>query len=263
VPYKFCSLLLVSITLVLLAKGQPDTIPVRLSGRVFSSDSLQAAPYVHVINLRTGKGTVAGVDGAFLQLCLGGDSLLFRCMGFDDAIWEVPRNLPSTMAHFDIKIHPGNIELEVIDIIALTRQSQFKYDFIHLKPDKNAWENQFIIPGVTRKQYVWIGENEKINPKSSFTGPVSALYYKYSSEGKSLQKLADLKNNEERQRIIDSKYSMKLLGEFTGYTGDKLIAFFVYLHFTDDYIFETNLYSIYTQISYKTKQFEYTYTEGK
>ncbi len=239
--------------------AQPDTIPVRLSGRVFSTDSLQPAPYVHVINLSTGKGTVANADGQFKQLCLAGDSLLFKCMGFSDVIWVVPPDLPSKMAHFDIKMEPGSIQLEVIEIIALSRQNQFRHDFINLKPDKNAWENQLIIPGVTRKKYEWMQPDEKFNPKATFTGPLSALYYKFSREGQSLMKLAELKNNEGRQRIIDSKFNMQLLSEFTGYSGDKLIAFFVYLHFTDDYIFETNLYTIYTEISYKVKQFEVSY----
>lgn len=257
--------LLLTITLVLTTltsgKAQTDSLEIRLAGIIQATDSARETPFVHIINVRTGKGVISDSLGIFKIKLMKNDTLLFRCLGFDDSFITLPDSLVSTICFLEVILSPVSYQLDVVDIYSLSRANQFRYDFIHLPPDKNAWERQIIIPGVTRDKYQWIRKNEKFNPKKTFNGPISALYFKFSNEGKSLMKLAELLEEDEKLAIIHEKFNKTLLAEFTQYSGEKLNQFYLYLNFSQNYLLESNGYDIFLRVKAKMTDFEKTWIE--
>jgi hypothetical protein len=241
------------------AYGQSDSVSIRLAGIVYTADTTEKAPYVHIINLRTGTGTISDSMGIFKIKLLKSDTLLIRCIGFTNRTLTLPDSLKSTICFMQIELSPKSYELNVVDIFALTRESQFRHDFINLKPNKNTWGMQLIIPGVTRDKYQFIREDEKFNPKQTYDGPISALYFAFSDKGKSLRKLAQLLEEEEIAQVVEKKYTKEELSRFTGFSGDKLDSFYNYLNFTNSYLFNTPTYEIYLEVKQNIPEFEIMY----
>lgn len=239
--------------------AQTDTLVVRVSGRVRSGSPDAGLAYVHVVNQRTGSGTITDTLGLFHMRIRSNDTLIFKSLGFEDKRLVLNDSLNSNLLFVEVNLLPTSYELQVVDVIALSRESQFRYDFINMKPDNSRWENQLIIPGVTKEKYQWIRDEEKFNPKKNFSGPFSALYYKFSDEGKSLQKLVLLLEQDEREEKANKKYSRKLLANFTGYSGDTLNNFYTYLNLSTDFVVQQTTYDLYLFIQSRIPQFEQLY----
>lgn len=230
------------------AFSQIDTNLVRLSGIITSSSEGDQLPFVHIVNKRTRKGTISDTIGLFHIRIQPNDTLVFRSLGFEDNLLVLDEGIQSKVLFLEVQLLPKTYELEVVDVLALSRESQFRYDFTHMVPEDNSWEKQLIIPGVTKEKYQWIREEEKFNPKKSFTGPFSALYYQFSDEGKSLQKLALLLEEDAKREQAEEKFNEELLSDFTGYSGDTLFAFYRYLNFSVDFILESAPYDIFYKV---------------
>ncbi len=242
--------------------AQIDSLPIRLAGIIYSDDTSQNTPYVHIINKRKGTGVISDSVGFFKTKLLKTDTLLFSCIGFKDKLYTLPDTISSTILFIEVKLSITSYFLDVVDVLSLSRINQFRYDFTHMPLPNNGWENQIIIPGVTKSKYKWIRDSEKFNPKQTFDGPISGIYILFSKKGKSLRKYAELINSEEGNKIIDEKFNMKLLSEFTGFTGDTLIDFKLYLNYSRSYLLTTDGYHILKNVKSKLPEFKKSYLKN-
>ena len=239
--------------------AQVDDLPVRLAGVIYTDDSTRNTPFVHIINLRTGMGVISDSIGFFKISLLKTDTLLLRCIGFEDKFFNLSDTLTTTVLFVEIRLSETSYLLDVVDVLALSRLNQFKYDFVNIPLLEDAWANKIIIPGVNKVTYKWKHDNEDFNPKQGLNGPASILYYLWSDEGKSLRKYADLINNEESNRLIDEKFNIKLLSEFTGFTGDTLIDFKLFLNYSRSYLLSNSGYDIFLDVQNKLPEFKKNY----
>lgn len=254
--------IIISLLLILTATigfAQIDSLPVRIAGIIYGNDTSENTPFVHIINYRSGKGTISDSSGFFKTTMLKTDSLLFRCLGYEDKVFKLADTLNSTVLFFEIRLAKTSYYIDVIDILALSRLNQFRYDFIKIPLPENQWAQQLIIPGVTKENYKWIHKDERFIPKQTLGGPISGLYNLFSDREESIRKYLELINNEESDREIDEKFNMKLLSEFTGYTGDTLIDFNLYLNFSRMYLLTTDAYHIFSRIKNKIPEFKKDY----
>lgn len=251
----FLFIQIIGLVFYLDANGQTDSIPVRLAGRVESVDSAFQLPYIHVINKRTGRGTISDSVGVFKIKLLQTDTLLIRCIGFTDYLYTLPDTLSSKICFITLKMLPTSYSLKEIDVYALTRQQQFKYDFIHVKLDDKLGDNELYIPGVSNPNYRKLRNKERpVYP--TFVGGPFGFAYRMSAKGQSYERLAELVSEDKMKIEADKKYNMDLLSLFTGYTGNKLLAFYIYLSFTTTYVYNTDEYELYVRISQNMNPFE-------
>lgn len=239
--------------------GIADTIPIRLSGVIYSNDTTLNKAYIHVINKRTGRGTITDSAGFFKTTVLKNDTLVFRAIGFEDKYLALSDTVNTSVMFVEVKLDEKTYFLDVIDVLALTRINQFKYDFTNLPLPKNRWEDQMIIPGVARSKYNWIREDERFIPKETFDGPISSIYKAFSDKEESIRKYLELVANEEGDKIIEEKFNMKLLSEYTGFTGDTLIDFKLFLNFSRSYLLKTDGYHILLNIKNQLPAFKSQY----
>lgn len=241
--------------------GQPnaDTSRVRLAGMVETSDTIrQKVAWVHVINLRTGQGTITDSLGLFHLNLRRTDTLLFRSIGFAENQYILPDSITSGMFFIHIHLSPVAYQLKVVDVIALSRRQQFRYDFLHLQLPETEWEKQIIIPGVTKGEYRTIRDEERID-LPDIGSPLTYLYSKFSKEVKSLKKLQELKNYEKTRAAIDAKYNKQQLMRFTGYNDSVVFLFIRFLNYSDDFLAATCEYDLYVDIASRMLDFEALY----
>lgn len=244
------------ITTALPSVAQVDTMQVKLAGLICIDDSTTNTPFIHIINLRTGAGVISDSLGFFKIKIQKSDSLLIRCIGFEDKVFNLKDNIVSTTTFIKINLSKTTYSLKVINVYALNRLSQFRYDFLKIPLPDDEIKYQLHIPGVSQKKYKWM--QPKPNPHSIAMnpGPFSALYYLWSKKGKSIIKLIKLLEEEEENCLINKKFNTKLLSEFTGFTGDTLIDFKLYLNYNHQYLLKTNEYDIFLDVSRKLPGFK-------
>jgi len=254
--------ILIGILLILLSvgvKAQIDSISIRLAGIIYGEDTVQNGSFVHVVNLRTGRGVISDSLGYFKTVLLKADTLLFGCLGYEDKLFVLPDTLSSTVLFVEIRLTEKSYYLDVVDILALSRENQFNYDFKTMPLLDNQWGQQLIIPGVTKDKYVWVHKEEKLYGHKTYTGPFSLIYNTFSDEAKSLKKYAELLRNEEGDMLIDEKFNMQLLSDYTGFKGDTLIDFNLYLNFSRSYLLNTDGYHILLNVKNKLPAFKAEY----
>ncbi|MBI9068305.1 MAG: hypothetical protein JEZ09_13510 [Salinivirgaceae bacterium] len=224
--------------------GQNDANIVRIAGLVFSEKYNTKAAYVHIVNKRSGMGVISDSVGIFKINIQKTDTLLFHCLGFEGRIFTIPDTVSSKVLFASINLKPISYNIDEIDVMALTSKNQFKYDFVNMESDLT--EKRIMIPGVTK----YLEKEESIYPVA-FTGmsPITALYYHFSKEGKSLNKLVELREQDEIDRKVALKYNNDVLFDISGYSEDTLQAFYNHLQFTNSYVLSAESYSIYKRIN--------------
>jgi hypothetical protein len=237
--------------------AQVDDLPVRLAGVIYTDDSTRNTPFVHIINLRTGMGVISDSIGYFKINLRRTDTLLLRCIGFEDKFFNLSDTLTSTVLFVEIRLSETSYLLDVVDIMALSRLNQFKYDFANMPFEENEWENQMIIPGVSKANYKWIRDEEKALGFQPLWTPNSGNLF--NKKDKNARTLIELINNEEGTQIIDEKFNMKLLGEFTGFSGDTLIDFKLFLNYSRSYLLSKSGYDIFLDVQNKLPEFKKIY----
>lgn len=239
-----------------LSIAQSDTMQVRLAGVIYMNDSTSNSPFIHVINLRTGAGVISDSLGFFKIKIQKRDSLLFRCIGYDDKVFKLEDSMPLTTVFVKIKMSETTYTLKVIDVYALNRLSQFRYDFLKIPLPDDEIKYQIYIPGISQKKYKWMLPKPSLIPTANGGSIISLLYYMWSKNGQSMMKYIKLLEEEDGNRKIDEKYNMKLLSEFTGFTGDTLIDFKVYLNYNRQYLLKTNKYDIFLDVQNRLPGFK-------
>lgn len=95
-------LLLICLALLMLnsreAFSQSQRRVVQLSGVVFSGDSVQTLPGVHIYVPLAGRGTTSNNNGFFSLPVLTGDSVVISSVGFQRQHYIVPDNAPEFLS---------------------------------------------------------------------------------------------------------------------------------------------------------------------
>lgn len=219
-----------------------------MAGRVESVDSSFQLPYVHIINKRTGQGVITDSVGVFKTNLFRKDTLIFRCLGFNDFLYNLPDTLSTNIFFVTLKMAPTSYQIKVVDIYALTPKRQFRYDFINMHVDESEWVNQDIyIPGVNNPNYKKLRESERSIYPTYVGGPL-AFAYKMTQRSKSYEELARLVAEDKMLEETSDKYSIDILQEVSGLSGDTLLAFYIYLDFSPKYIYDTHIYDLYIKV---------------
>jgi hypothetical protein len=236
--------------------GANDSTLVRLSGIVESADTTDdKLVYVHIVNLRNRTGVISDSLGLFRMNIRHTDTLLFRSLGYQDFLYHLPDTFSTVACFIRVQLSPVSYQLTVVDIIALSRQSQFRYDFIHLKQE--PYNRELIIPGITKKEREVIDYDQRaLVPIGS---PVSLLYSAFNQKQKSLRKLIELKEHDKMSAKIEPKYNKKQIMRFTGYNDSVAYLFMQFLDYPEAYLLNTSEYELYVDISKRMLEFEEIY----
>jgi hypothetical protein len=196
---------------------------IRIQGILVEKDSITTLPFAYVVNKTTGNGAVAGFDGLFILNCNANDTIIFKSIGF----------VSLKIAVSDLLKMPLFVQQKKIILFP---------DIIALKP------LVFIEPGFSKeeKQYY---ERFIYQPPPDISSPISLLYYKFSKEGKSREKLQLLYERE----IYLEKYMKRMLtylrSKKVNLAGFDIADFSRYCPLTTDFVEHANNYEFFFAVN--------------
>ena len=196
---------------------------ITLRGKLVEKDSLTEIPFAYVVNKSTGLGEVAGSDGFFSISCKTTDTLIFKSLGF--------------------------ISLKILAADLLNAPLYRQQNKIILFPDIIALKPLVITePGLSKeeKQYY---ERFIYQPPPDISSPISMLYYKFSREGKSREKLQILYERELYLERYMKRMIPYLRSKKVNLAGFDIGDFSRYCPLTTDFVEHANNYEFFFAVN--------------
>jgi hypothetical protein len=205
------------------AQNNDDEV-LQLSGYVLASDSLVPIPDVHILNKKSRIGTTSDAKGFFQIPIHRNDTILLSAVGYESREFVLDPSSRSSNPLVTVKLISKTYVLKEVDVYALPTEEQFKENFLSLKLPE---EPKLDIPGIKEpklsKDVVFLP-----NGGVGVVGPFSAIYNKFSREGRELKKAQGLYAQESQKQRYDAKFNVQLVGRVTGLKDADLEEFMKY-----------------------------------
>jgi len=109
---------------------------VQFSGAVVTSDSLRPVSFTHIIDKKTGFGTISDFYGYFSFVAHMGDTIVFSAIGFKKGVFVIPDTMHSNRYTMFQVMTADTVYLTETVIYPWPTQEQFKEAFLNLEvPD--------------------------------------------------------------------------------------------------------------------------------
>jgi len=183
-------------------------------------ESAMAIPFSFVVNMRTGDGKETKGDGSFNMYVAPGDSLIFKCMGYIDTTWVVS-NESLLLDTIPLNVEERSYSLNEIKIYQWRSYAAFKQLFLSLKvPSEEPISFSFNIN---------TGELNALAKAKSGTFGLTAPMGGKLWVPKEKRKLNALLAYEKRRERLNRLSSHENLKAFTGFEGERLDSFVIFL----------------------------------
>jgi len=203
--------------IILLATSSTWAQEKIISGRIITNSS--AVEYAYLINMRTKKAAVTQTEGRYALPVQDGDTLLFRCLGYQDSTFYVN---PVMLAKDSVILRIRNLDyaLKEVKIRGFMSYAMFKQAFANLKVEDNTKKFKVNI------DYSQIAANNYLGAGSLGTGVGFSFGGGLS---KSEQKVKALEANELKMDRYNRVTSPDNIQAFTGLKGTALDSFVIFL----------------------------------
>jgi hypothetical protein len=196
-----------------------------IRGTVVERDSNTAMPFVYIINKSNGNGTMSDNDGRFTISSNPKDTIICSYFGFAKLYVPV-KDLP--------KANNGEVKL-VMQQLLINLNPVYITTF-KIKPYERDYMNDII-------------DRSRIKTIDYITSPISALYMRYSKEGKQINKLAKIFEGLLIEEQVQRKLSKEILIRLTGDEKIDYFAFRKYCYYVnDDYIITHEGAELYSKV---------------
>jgi len=209
--------------IILLATSSTWAQEKIISGRIITNSS--PVEYAYLINMRTKKAAVTQTEGRYALPVQNGDTLLFRCLGYQDSTFYVN---PVMLAKDSVILRIRNLDyaLKEVKIRGFMSYAMFKQAFANVKLDDKDKPMRFNVT----IDYANIDINNKLAPgQPGFGVDLGKLVSLGSSLLKSKEKVDELNKRDALYSRYDRVTSHENLQAFTGLKGTALDSFVVFL----------------------------------
>lgn len=187
-----------------------------LRGTVVENDSITVMPFVYIINKSNGNGTMSDNNGRFVLATHKNDTLVCSYVGF------LKLNIPVNKIEIDKKGEAKLVMTYMPINLGTVNITTFKF-----KPYEREYMNDII-------------DRSRIKKMTYATSPISAMYMRYSKEGKQIQKLAKIFEQILIEEEVQKKLSRDILVKLTGDESIDYEAFRKYCYLVNDYYISTH-----------------------
>lgn len=210
-----------------------------LKAKVVSAKDSSTLVGVHVVNLNTKTATNTFSDGVFILPYIQNDSIKLSSIGYQDKVIFTNALFIPDAIEITIFMQEQVYKLKEFDVSVYPSKDAFAEDF----------KNQETGPELTSYKAGKPASLEEVetdlNAHISLGHPISFLYSKFSKEAKQQKKLSKAKVQNERERIIKSKYNPDLVMRVTGITSEEAAKEFMEnCPLEDDYVVRAAEYDI-------------------
>lgn len=182
-----------------------------IRGVVLENDSVTPMPFVYLINKSNGNGTMTDNDGRFTLSTNENDTLICSYVGYLKMYIPVKTIKADASGKVKLVMTPLPINLGAVTV------TTFRY-----KPYEREYMNEII-------------DKSRIKNLSYVSSPISALYMRYSKEGRQIQKLAKIFEEIKTEEEVQRKLSREILVRLTKDKDIDYFAFRKYCYYVSDY----------------------------
>lgn len=192
------------------------------AGKIVCLD--EAVDFAYLLNTRTQTAVESNHGGLFKIEAQPGDTLKFRCLGYNDSLFVVPFKAPATQTY---QVSKQTYALDEITVNWFYSYAAFKRAFLNLKLDDKDKPFKYDINLDMRELAV----SKKLAPGGTgFSIPVASLTgmglaYRTKDERRALE----LAQHEETMERYNRLISHVNIADFTRLKGPQLDSFIVYL----------------------------------
>jgi len=199
--------------------------------RVVSDSVLSAIRDCHIINKTQNTGTVSDAYGDFKILANINDSISFSALGYE----KLTIALTESMFNYGyiVKLKPSIYELDEVTIRPLVEVPLISRWEIYTPPLPN--QGGINIP---------IGAS-----------PITALYNRFSKEGKQKKYYEKLLEGTHDFVLIGEKFNGELVAQITGLKDDELVKFMSFCNFSKDFLMNYSPATINRAIRQKYQEY--------
>jgi len=186
-------------------------------------------PFVNLINMRNGNGTITDYNGHFSLIAQDNDTLIFSYIGFARKkipVAQVKNLTDSTKKPLKVVMRPIMVNLAPVSV-AVTKYKPNEVDYM--------------------KRYT--KEHKKLTTLQSLESPITALYEQFSRKGKEHRKLREIFERILIQEEVAKKFNPEILrqlteDEFVDYERFRRYCWYV----SDEFILTHEGYDLYAPI---------------
>jgi hypothetical protein len=164
-----------------------------ISGKVLETDSTSTLPFVYIINKSNGNGTMSDNEGRFSLYTNIVDTLVCSFTGFARTYIPV-KDLLNGNPPKNVKLIMGKLPI-FLNTVTITA---FK-----IKPYERDYMNKII-------------DESRIKTLDYIGSPITALYMRYSQEGRQIRKLAKIFEDILIEEQVQKKLSADIVKKLTG-----------------------------------------------
>ena len=238
-------LFIVSLSSELLA--QSDTIAVRTIEGTIIDDSLgYTLPFVHLWNESTRMGGISTESGEFKIKVKDKDTIVFSALGYHFGLFIVSESAVNQKV--TVRLKPKTYLIGEAVVKGFRSYESFKQQFLNLDPsDEKTDRVREYLSNLGTAEAIKADRERAVKDKMNGFGYSTGMGG-FNKEKMMLEKVARLKKRDE---IINAKYNRELVEGITQLSGDELSRFIVYCKFSDEYLYQTDLFTIIEDISNK------------
>ena len=245
------------LTLAFLASlrlaGQIDSSEFRIfTGIVVDDLSGVPLPSVHLWNESTRMGTISNGSGEFSISVRNQDTLVFSSIGYASHVCVVS---PSLFQDSAVRLKPKKYEIDELVVRRFRSYESFKYHFLNLElPDSATAQVTRHIQAASINVAIKADRERAIKEKLE-TGRIGYI----TPLGKGINRERAFKKKmtarEKREEVIHAKFNRELVGDITHLDGDELTEFIAMCNFSEEYLYESDLYTIIEALYVKLSEY--------
>lgn len=212
-----------------------------ISGKIIDDSLAYPLPHVHIWNESTRMGTVSNDSGEFRLTVSDQDTIVFSILGYASKIMVASSGLGPVV---QVRLKQKKYEISEVVVRRFRNYESFKYQVLHLdlpEPEAAQSRSSIQVSSITAALDADRKRAEKDILESGRFGYTTPLGKGIDREKAFKEKIHAL---EKRKRVIHAKFNRELVGEITKLEGDELTEFIALCNFSEDYLYETDLYTI-------------------
>lgn len=236
--------------------GQEDSTRNKvLSGRIVDDSLAYGLPSVHLWNESNRMGSISNESGEFSIHVRYQDTLVFSAIGYHSRVLVVSSLLDEKIV---VGLKSKKYEIDEVLVRRFRSYESFKYAVVHhdLHESEIAELKEYI--SLTSTAVALEADRERaanVKLETGRFGYITPLGKGIDREKAFKKKIADL---EKKEKVIHSKFNRNMVRELTQLDGDELTEFIALCNFTDDYLYETDLYTIIEAMYAKLHDYQST-----
>ena len=231
--------------------GQVDSSSYKVfSGKIIDDSLGYAIPSVHVWNESTRMGSISNDSGEFRLKVRSQDTVVFSAIGYLSYVIVVSSSLNQKAV---VRLKPKKYEIGEVVFRRFRSYESFKYQVIHLDlPETKISELREYIKETSIEVAVEADRERAIKDMLEF-GYSMPLSGGIDREKAFMDKIRNLKK---REQVINAKFNRVLVRDITQLDGDELTKFIALCNFSEEYLYETDLYAIIEALYVKFNDFQ-------